>query len=95
MRNYQIAKKVFFLTVFLLIADAVVFFLFDALFGAVVLGYGVIFYLPLALLLSLIDRFYFKNINSYLRKLVILICILVLIIIVLQQAYFNSVFGLL
>jgi len=93
MKNKEITKKIFFLTIFLLIINFLV-FLFDRILGFVIFSYGVIFYFPVLIVLALIDRFYFKNKNSYFLAIIVFVCISIPVLYFLSLNYFNSVFSL-
>ena len=91
MKNKEITKKIFYLTVFLLIINFLIFFS-DRILGFVVLGYGVTYYFPIVIIIILLDRFYFKNRNFYFWLILIFIGIFIPVLYLLSQAYFNSVF---
>ncbi len=89
MKNFEITKKMFFFTATLLIVDLIVFFI-NPLLSFAILWYGAIFYLPLLLIIILVDRFYFKNRSPYLLKNLILVTILALVAYLSVQSYLDS-----
>jgi hypothetical protein len=91
MRNYKITKRIFFLTIFLLLVNLIVFSL-DRLLGSVVFGNGVVFYLPMVILVTSFDRFYFKNKTPYFIAILLLSIISLFVLYILSQSYFDSVF---
>ncbi len=93
MKNIKITKKMFYLTILLLVINSFI-FLYDKIAGFVVLGYGVVFYFPLVFVIILVDRFYFKNKNPLFFMLIILICIFIFILYLLSKSYFESIFSL-
>lgn len=90
MKDFAITKKLFFLTLFLLIINALM-FSYDHILGFVVLGNGVAFFLPIVVLLALIDRFYFKNKTKYFFGIILILLICLSIGRFLSQAYLDSV----
>jgi hypothetical protein len=93
MRNKEITKKIFYLTLFLLIINFLI-FLSDRILGFVILGYGVTYYFPVAILIVLLDRFYFKNKSRYFYGVFIFFIISLPLAYWLSQLYFNSVFSI-
>jgi len=92
MKNLEITKKIFFFTIFLLVVNFFI-FLYDGILGFFASWYGAIFYLPLSLLVILIDRFYLKNHSAFFFKNIILTLIIIFTVYLFSQAY-SGLFSL-
>ena len=89
MKNYKITKKLFNLTLLLLIINALV-FLYDGGIGLSMLAGGVVFYFPLVLLAIMFDRFYLKNKGYQFFAIIAFMCVSAYIIYFFIQNYFSD-----
>lgn len=89
MRNFEITKKLFFLTIAFLVIDLIIFFV-NPLLCFAILWYGSIFYLPLLLILILVDRLYFKNVSPYLIADLILLMMIAMVAYLSAKSYLDS-----
>lgn len=93
MKDFQITKKLFRLTLFWLIIDFLI-FLYDGGIGISAFFGGVFFYFPLVLLLILFDRFILKNKGYQFFAIIAFLGVFAFILYLLVQSYNNSVFFL-
>ncbi len=71
MKDSKITKRLVYLSLIILAVNVLI-FLVDRFAGFSILAYTVIFYFPIALIVSFVDFFYFKNKNNFFYIMVVL-----------------------